>query len=175
MTDFRTDDVLSAVVARIEAYGVPANDYDVIEILDTIVNDYGVRIEDVNEGDFLRLLVLNHREEKTELPCPEWCDRPAGHRFECEFDDGRQSRPHTMNLPRPDIPGGLYLSLCQEDVRAKGDDSTAVRTVPEVSFAVDASFQSDELRKVAAALLNAADKLDEVNASNTRRWTEDEL
>jgi hypothetical protein len=175
MTPYSAPDVFAAVIARIEAYGVPANDYDVLEILGTILDDYGVQVEDVNEGDFLRLLTLNHREDKTELPCPEWCDRPAGHHFESEFDDGRQSRPHTMNLPRPDIPGSIYLSLCQEDVRAKGDDSTAVRTVPDVSFAVDASFQSDELRKVAAALLNAADKLDEVNASNIRRWTEDEL
>jgi hypothetical protein len=175
MTNFPAANALDAVVARIEAYDVPANDYDVIEILDTILHDYGVQVDDVNEGDFLRLLTLNHRDDKTGLPCPEWCGRPAGHPFENEFDDGRQSRPHETKLPRPDIPGEVYLSLVQEDVRAKGDDSTAVRTVPEVSFAVDASFQSDELRKLAAALLNAADKLDDVNAGNSRQRTEDQL
>ncbi len=72
--------------------------------------------------------------------------------------------PHGGELPRPDIAGEVYLGLVQEDVRDEGDDSAAVQTGPEVSFAVDANFQADDLRKLAAALLDAADKLDEVTA-----------
>lgn len=160
-----TAETLTAVLARIESMDFAVNEYDVLAILDTIMCEYGGDVAEVTDFDFLRLMTLNALEDGTDLPCPDWCARDAGHRFECSFDDGRQSRPHELRLPRPDeMTGEVYLSLVQEDVRDKGDDSTAVRTIPEVSFAVDASFQADELRKLAAALLNAADRLDEVNA-----------
>lgn len=171
-------DALSAVTARIERMGESAGDYDVIGILDVIGRDYGVTVADVNDLDFLRLLSLHRIEDRTDLPCPQWCTRGSGHPFESESHDGVQSRPHGTKLPIPVFlsrdPIDVYLSLVQEDERRKGDDGTAVRLRPEVSFAVDASFQSDELRKLAATLLNAADELDKVTG-DLDQWTEDQL
>lgn len=173
MTDFPTADVLHAVAARIAATGESPNDYDVLGIVGTILHDYQVPIAEVNDHDFLLLLTHYALEDQTELPCPEWCTRGSGHPFESSFDDGRQSRPHGMKLAGPAITGKVYLSLVQEEVRNQGDDSTADRLRPEVSFAVDASFQSGELRKIAAALLDAADELDGLGGG--RSWTEDDL
>ncbi len=165
-------DTVQAVIHRIEAMGEPARDYDVLGMVDSIIQSGGAA-HDVDELEFLRLLARHVLEDQTEAACPDWCTREHGHPFETNLDDGRQLRPHEAKLPKPDVGADVYLSLVREDEREKGDDSTCLPMDPVVSFAVDGSFGSRELRQLAAALLNAADRLDEVTGDD--RWTEDKL
>ena len=155
--------VLAALLGRIERMGEPPAAYNVIGILETITQDYGVTVADVTDGDFLRLLVRHQLEDQTNLPCPAWCRSEAGHRFESYNPlTGRQSRPHSLKLAAGE---GHYVALVQEEEREKGDDSTSVLGVPVVSVEIEGDFDAAELRKRAADLLNAADKLEEINAS----------
>lgn len=176
MSRAKFEELFPAVVRRIESLGLDPSEYDVIGLMDDILAD-GVPLDEVNRHDFLFMLSHRERDEQTTLPCPDWCTRGPGHPFESESHDGIQSRPHAVPLPLPVLggpdPREVYLSLSQEDERVKCDDSKSRQLPAAVSFAVDAEFQAAELRKLAGALLDAADKLDEVNG--VQGWTEDRL
>ncbi len=170
-------DFLTAVHNRVQSVkaGIdPDTSYDVIGIADGILSD-GVPLSEVDEQTFLRMMCRHVVEDQTEIPCPDWCSRGAGHPFESQFPDGRQSRPHERKLPRPDIAGEVYLSLLQQEDRQQGDDSTVVRHATVVSFAVDGDFRADELGALAAVLLNAVDELDKVTDGGDQWTTEDKL
>ncbi len=121
-----TYDLVEAVHNRVRAIkGDDDTSYDVLGIAEAIYRD-GDEVSALADIDFMTLMMRHAIPDKTDLPCPPWCRYEAGHPFESTLDDGRQTRPHGAELPRPDIAGDVYLDLVQEDVRADGDDSTAV-------------------------------------------------
>lgn len=163
-------DALSATVARIGYMGLVANEYDVLAVIESIVRD-GVDLAEINDQDFLYLLTRNAREDQTELPCPSWCQRDARHPFESHNPlTGRQSRPHSLVLASGE---GVYVAVVQDDEREPGDDSTVVQVAPFVAVEIEGDLDAASLRRRAADLLNAADRLDGITGDV--RWTEDAL
>ncbi len=113
-------DTFAAVLARIEAMGKDVNDYNVIEIIDTLLGR-GTEVDDVTDDDFLKLLTQYAREDQTDLPCPSWCQYRPGHRFESTHDlTGMQIRPHEAVLASRD---DVYVAVVQEDHRQLGSGS----------------------------------------------------
>ncbi len=160
-------DTFAAVLARIEAMGEDVNDYKIITITEKIVAD-GVAVADVNDLDFLHLLSHNYIEDQTALPCPPWCETEAGHPFESYNANDRQVRPHSAALFR-EPTNAAYVDLVQEDTRDPGDDSTASQGPAFISVCFEGDYtDSGTVRRLAAALLNAADRLDEVTGSADR-------
>lgn len=159
-----------ATINRIGSIGLVPHEYDVVAIVESIVRD-GVDLADINDQDFLYLLTHHVLEDKTELPCPSWCQRDAGHPFESHNPlTGRQSRPHSLVLASGE---GVYVAVVQDDEREPGDDSTVVQGAPFVTVEIESDLDAASLRRRAADLLNAADRLDGITGDV--RWTEDAL
>ncbi len=151
-------DTFAAVLARIEAMGWNVNDYDVFEIIDTLLGR-GTEVDDVTDFEFLKLLTQYAREDQTGLPCPAWCRYEAGHVFEStDALTGMQVRPHEVVLASRD---DVYVAVVQDHERQPGDDSTAVLGPVFVDVQIEGEYETGAaLRRLAGELLNAADKLD---------------
>ncbi len=159
-------DTLAAVLARIEAGGHQAGDFDVIGIIDSLI-ERGTALHDVTDADFLKLLTRYAVEDQTDLPCPAWCQSEPGHVFEStDTLTGMQIRPHEVVLASRD---DVYVAVVQEDHRQPGDDSTAVLGPPSIDVEIKSEYETGAaLRRLAGELLNAADRLDEVTGSADR-------
>ncbi|MDP9461048.1 MAG: hypothetical protein M3Q22_12680 [Actinomycetota bacterium] len=151
-------DTFAAVLARIEASGHQAGDFDVIGIVDNLM-ERGTALDDVTDVEFLKLLTQYAREDQTALPCPSWCRYEAGHVFEStDALTDMQVRPHELRLASRD---DVYVAVVQEDHRQPGDDSTAVLGPAFVDVQIEGEYETGAaLRRLAGELLNAADKLD---------------
>ncbi len=110
-------DTFAAVLARIEASGHQAGDFDVIGIVDNLMK-HGTALDDVTDFDFLKLLTGYAIEDQTDLPCPSWCQYEQGHVFESTHTlTGMQIRPHEAVLASRD---DVYVAVVQEDHGSPG-------------------------------------------------------
>ncbi len=110
----------------------------------------------------------------TSLPCPPWCERPAGHRFEFGAPDtGLHGRYHSWTLasltfPHPDKPGReceVSVDLVQMD-EGRDHAGPVLRTGPLFigisEIEGTAGMSGPMARRFAAALLDAADEWDRI-------------
>lgn len=94
--------------------------------------------------------------------CPPGCVEPAGHRYDSVLstDVDTAVRMHTL------ADDGALVSVHQEE-RRRGDG--VVELFPAHIFVSDdgenGEYTAPEARMLAAALLNAADKLDEITGA----------
>ena len=105
------------------------------------------------------------------LPCPSWCEQPAGHAYDMVQFNGMRSRFHdrrTLSLHEPSAYGehtmvevrvGLQL-LERVDAEGQVAGGHQVEVYLDTN---DAPLSASPARKVAAALLNAAEEWDELN------------
>lgn len=158
-------DTLTATLARIGGMELVAHEYNVVAIVGSIVRD-GVDLAEVNDLDFLRLLSHNRLEDRTELPCPPWCQSGPEHPFESYNPlTHRQIRPHGMTLASGE---GVHVAVTQDDEREQGDDGTVVHGAPFVAVEIEGDLDAAALRQRAADLLNAADTLDGITGGSSR-------
>ncbi len=159
-------DTFAAVLARIEASGHQAGDFDVIGIVDNLM-ERGTALDDVTDVDFLRLLTRYAAEDQTDLPCPSWCQYEPGHVFESTHTlTGMQIRPHGLVLASRD---GVYVAVVQDHERQPGDDSTAVLGPVFIDVQIEGEYETGAaLRRLAGELLNAADRLDALSTEDGR-------
>ncbi len=157
-------DTFAAVLARIEAGGHQVGDFDVIGIIDSLI-ERGVALDDVTDFDFLKLLTRYAIEDQTDLPCPDWCQYEPGHVFESHNPlTGMQTRPHSLVLASRD---GVYVAVVQDHERQPGDDSTAVLGPVFVDVQIEGEYENGAaLRRLAGELLNAADRLDALSTED---------
>ncbi len=115
-------DAFTAVLARIEAGGHQVGDFDVIGIIDSLM-ERGTALDDVTDFDFLKLLTQHAIEDQTDLPCPSWCQYEPGHVFESTHTlTGVQIRPHEAVLASRD---DVYVGVVQK--RTTGSPGTTPR------------------------------------------------
>lgn len=156
---------LATVCDRIEGLSLDLNHYAIGHILEALATEDRDPAT-LTDSEFLRLLDDHPNTSGTNAPCPAFCQYDHGHPYELENEDGSETRYHWARLAAPAIEGadGVYLALLQEETRGRrGDDRTIVGSRPVVSFEAEGRYQSATLRQTAAALLNAADTLDEIN------------
>lgn len=90
--------------------------------------------------------------------CPAWCTLPAGHPWDSTWPDGTVSRGHEGRTDSVTDPDGdrAYVSLSALERRGHGVGRVGV------SVHADATLTAPQARELAALLLAAADRLDEV-------------
>lgn len=110
------------------------------------------------------------------LPCPSWCVFPSGHLFEAEEVAGFQYRYHVAaetvidigyrQARYPQHPVNVAIDITAREVANSGGHVVGV-DFPRLGLAVDlemVDITTDEARIIAAALFEAADKLDSLNS-----------
>ena len=104
-------------------------------------------------------LLDNHRPAVTPS-CPSWCKYDPGHEYDSvDFDDVTFIRDHVSH------PEGSSTSIAQEERNQHG----VITLLPPV-IALYSEYDSEDIdaagaRRRAAELLNAADLLDQINAT----------
>ena len=100
------------------------------------------------------------------LPCPAWCELPAGHPYESFLDDGQMRRYHVRtvveNIPtigHEDL-GALVQLSSAEDVPEDGEARLAPVSVEVFGYEEGDRLTPGQARQVAAALVAAADECD---------------
>jgi hypothetical protein len=93
-------------------------------------------------------------------PCPAWCRMSSGHTYETMCPDGSLQRYHECEGEQ-----GVYIT--QEECLRDGVVILGhpVITLAECLPGADAAMTSEQVRRRAAALLNRADELDELNGT----------
>jgi len=98
----------------------------------------------------------------TSLPCPSWCTLGAGHPFNREDVDGEHSRDHERYFG-PHVSGLRVQVDVKQYETADGPDGPVIsQERPAISAVGDGleELTGPHARRVAAALLNAADLWD---------------
>ena len=118
---------------------------------------------------------------RTDLPCPWWCEKPRGHGWDND-DTEELGRFHTVKAGSAVIGGaanGTALTSRRRDVAViatameivTADDERVVDASTPVLMVMDfdenAEFDAAQARQLAAALLNAADRLDEIRGATS--------
>ena len=101
--------------------------------------------------------------ELPQVKCPEWCDKRANHEWTVGVGD--LFRQH--EAARVEIRHGVVAYVEMLEVAA-AEDQWQPRTVDGVRIVVDAdgTVTTEEARRLAAALLNAADLLDRIESGS---------
>lgn len=118
---------------------------------------------------------------ETNLPCPWWCERDRGHGWDCEdvsaCNKGRFHVLHSAHAiiggvengtPQTDEPREVSIDLSvYEHVRVTGDTAAVSTSRPVLTMSnIDRiEFDSLSARRLAAALVNAADRLDDITGT----------
>lgn len=93
------------------------------------------------------------------VDCPPWCNKEPGHGYETGDWDGAWIRFHSLSLPA--CPNEEKVDVWASAMEIRRPDGTVI--VEPISANVDerTGLSAADLRQGAAALLNAADALDE--------------
>jgi hypothetical protein len=109
-------------------------------------------------------------EIRTLAPCPPWCALPVGHGFDQIGDD--LHRFHRWEVASVDTAegGAAAISLTVESLESGQRTEAPTRT--PLSVCVYGYLEGDDLtgpeaRKLAAALLNAADEWDRITGTSS--------
>jgi len=101
------------------------------------------------------------------LPCPSWCDLPAGHGFDSIDGDGSLWRAHQRvfrDFEFCDLDGNRFSVRVwmSEAQNASSDEGPVLGRLPlEITADRTEGLTGPQARQVAAALLDAADAWDE--------------
>ena len=98
--------------------------------------------------------------ETTDLPCPSWCELHAGH--EMCYVIGGVDRHHSRTIGDQRLE--IQIACYEEAESVDGPVTSVERTMMVASGIEDRNLSSSEARRLAAALLNAADRLDRLDA-----------
>lgn len=95
------------------------------------------------------------------VPCPAWCTDPEGHSYELEAEDGAEMRAHRREFGDTGTAG---VDIDQVfDYREGGEQPAGVPTI-RVWIGGNAHEETiadpDQARRLAAALVEAADQLE---------------
>lgn len=118
---------------------------------------------------------------KSSFPCPWWCEREPGHGWDYEdvsaLDKGRFHVLHGAHAviggvdngtPQTDEPRHVSIDLSvYEHVRVCGDTAAVSTSRPVLTMSKIDGIEFDSLsaRQLAAALLNAAGRLEEITGT----------
>ena len=101
----------------------------------------------------------------TPLPCPHWCEMPTGHGFGSKNAEGIH-RGHQQGLGKTPASEGRSVSVdISSWETATADDGPVLRhSAPEVGVYMREGeyLSAGQARDLAALLLQAADRLDQV-------------
>ncbi len=114
----------------------------------------------------------------TDNPCPPWWDQPAGHGYDSLSRDGRrEARGHCVGFgtvrvehdPRQDHAQvvDVYIEATEEADPDRGTSLTV--DTPLIALSAECAYlMPGDARRVAAMLMAAADKLDEIVRGSRR-------
>lgn len=98
---------------------------------------------------------------RTTLPCPDWCVLPTGHGFHSLTHEGLLMRCHEG---ADHSTAGVAIALITDETALSDNGPVDSLTVPTVYVCSDDTTlgrqDGPSLRRIAAALLDAADELD---------------
>ncbi|SCX37924.1 hypothetical protein SAMN03159343_0240 [Klenkia marina] len=128
------------------------------------------RLNNDNDVSWFDLVHDHHVARQTSVACPDWCTREQGHLFMAGDEPGaQQSREHTVDMApagvaaREDYVGQMSITVTVPELRDDSNDSTISQGNPSVWLHIEGSFDPDDVHKLSAALLAAADKAREVS------------
>lgn len=132
--------------------------YRIDALVETYMNTYGpVPVVHVDPFE-LELAVRKHCVPiPTPAPCPQWCGLPPSHPYDALDVLDQPKRVHRIVLDEQVFPEHYLVIEASEFAQ---HDGTVELLPPDVVIQLSADLTAAEARMAAAALLNAADKLD---------------
>lgn len=101
------------------------------------------------------------------VPCPAWCTDPEGHSYDQEDHDGAEIRTHAREFGDEQVMVGVGQSFVYRDGGEKPLEA------PEVLIWIGGNCHEgritdpDQARRLAAALVDAADHLEALRSTTT--------